>query len=371
MTKRAIRVMLIAPLPPPVGGIATWTTRILRVPDDDDIERIHVDTSVGAGYVARLTWRKAFKQLFVAGRVFWKILTVRPDVIHVTTSYDRGWRRDTLFLAVARSFGAKTLLNFRGGDFSRMYDEATNAAQKKMRHQLVGYDAIVAITIESEHFLKNLDLTNVRVIPNCIDVTQAPPRRRRNGPTRWLFVGNVIKAKGIVELLSALRHFPNAHLTLVGPAPTGIPGDGMELMTQAVADPTLAGRITHTDQMPPELVRAIYPNHDIFVFPTRREGFPNAVLEAMEAGLPIVATKVGAIPDMIVDGEHGLLADCGDQDGLERSIATITTNVDLAERMGRAARARVESEYEIAHVASMWYRLYRQLAVTAGPAQAD
>ena len=371
MATRPIRVLLVSPLPPPIGGIATWTARVLRAPVAEDIERIHADTSVGAGHGASLTIHKAVRQIAVAAGVLWRIVRVRPDVIHVTTSYDRGWNRDMLFLSVARAVGSATILNFRGGDFDRMYRDAAPAAQRKIRDQLARCDAIVAITTESERFLKTLDLSNVTVIPNCIDVANVPTRRARSASLRWLFVGNVIKAKGVTELFDALRRFPGAHLTLVGPSPGGIADEGAALVTRATMDPALNGRITHIDGMSPDRAREVYPNHDIFVFPTRREGFPNAVLEAMEAGLPIVATRVGAIPDMITDGEHGLLVDAGDQRALERAIARITEDTELAERLGRHARERVMSEYEIGHVVSMWSDLYRRVSASTGAATAD
>jgi glycosyltransferase involved in cell wall biosynthesis len=356
--------MLLAPLPPPVGGIATWTTRILSTPADPDIQRIHVDTSAGARYGARLTARKAIKQISVAARVLWRIVHERPDVIHVTTSYDRGWPRDMLFLSAARAFGSATILNFRGGDFDRMYSDASVAAQRTILRQLRRCDAIVAITLESERFLKDLGLTNVSVIPNCIDVRIVPERRRFDRTRRWLFVGNVMRAKGIVELFEALRRFPDAHLTLVGPAAKGIPDEGADLVTRATADAAIAGRVTHIDQMPPEQVRDVYSKFDMFVFPTHREGFPNALLEAMEAGMPLVAARVGAIPDMIVDGEHGLLVDSGDQPSLEAAIARLASDPESALRMGSAARDRVAALYDLARVAPMWFQLYRLVAPT-------
>ncbi|MEO7086122.1 MAG: glycosyltransferase family 4 protein [Gemmatimonadaceae bacterium] len=365
MTKRKVKVMLVAPLPPPVGGIATWTTLVLRAPADADIERIHVDTSIRAGYSARkLSIAAVLRRLAAAGKVCWQIVKVRPDVIHVTTSYDRGWTRDTLFLAVARALGSATILNIHGGDFNRMYHDAPRAKQSKILGQLEHCDAVVAITQESERFLKELGLTNVRLVPNCIDIAKSSVRPEREGTVRWLFVGYLTKAKGLTELFDALRRFPAAHLTLVGPAPTGVANDGADLVAKAAKDPDLANRFTHTGAVPPAEARAIYPNHDIFVFPTRREGFPNAVLEAMEAGLPIVATRVGAIPDMIIDGEHGLLVDTGDQDRLEAAIARVTADVDFAGRMGRAARARVSSLYEVGRVNTIWCELYRELAAS-------
>ena len=122
----------------------------------------------------------------------------------------------------------------------------------------------------------------------------------------------------------------------------------------------------------PNEARDVYPNYDLFVFPTRREGFSNSTVEAMEAGLPIpVATRVGAVPDMIVDGEHGLLAEPGDQAGLESAIARITADPEFAARLGVAARARASSLYDVRRVSADWCELYRRLATSGEPSSAD
>jgi glycosyltransferase involved in cell wall biosynthesis len=370
MKTRKIVVLLAAPLPPPVGGIATWTTLILRVPADDDIDRIHVNTSVGGGYdPTRLSTRVA-GQMRLAARVCWRILRDHPDVIHVPSSYARGWRRDTAFLGLARRLGAATIVNLRGGDFERIFLEATPRAQRAILAELRRCDAVVPITEETTRFLNGLGLTNVQMIPNCIDVRPRSPLPTRR-VVRWLYVGHISAAKGLPELFEALRRFPDAHLTVVGPLIGARKGGGSEILAAAQSDAALRDRITHIGTLPPNEARDVYPNFDLFVFPTRREGFSNSLVEAMEAGLPIVATRVGAVPDMIVDGEHGLLAEPGDQAGLESAIAKITADPEFAARLGVAARARASSLYDVRRVSADWCELYRRLATSGERSRAD
>src|SRR5439155_25842017 len=107
-------------------------------------------------------------------------------------------------------------------------------------------DAVIAITEPTRRFLIELGLTNVRIIPNCIDLRERPHRQVRSSLDRWLFVGHVLAAKGIEELFAALRAFPKAHLTIVGH--TNIPGgdQGDAFVAAAALDSNLRGRFTLT-----------------------------------------------------------------------------------------------------------------------------
>ena len=82
---------------------------------------------------------------------------------------------------------------------------------------------------------------------------------------------------------------------------------------------------------------------DIFVLPSRSEAFPNAVLEAMAAGLPIVASAVGGIPELIDDNSNGLLVPAGDSEALAERLCRLMADEPLAARLGAAARAKAEA----------------------------
>jgi glycosyltransferase involved in cell wall biosynthesis len=95
----------------------------------------------------------------------------------------------------------------------------------------------------------------------------------------------------------------------------------------------------------------------IFVLPSRSEGMPNAVMEAMSCGLPVVVTNASPGPlDLVKDGETGLVVQAGHPDALARAIELLARNPTLRQRLGDAARKRV-SEYELSNVMPIWERL--------------
>jgi glycosyltransferase involved in cell wall biosynthesis len=146
------------------------------------------------------------------------------------------------------------------------------------------------------------------------------------------------------------RRFPDATFDIVG--------DGPERASR-VARARQAGVagvcafLGHRDDVPARLEAA-----DIFVLPSRSEAFPNAVLEAMAAGLPVVASGVGGILELVDDGRTGLLVPPDDPAALADRLCGLMANPSLGATLGGAARAEVEEHYSFDRMVSAFDRLY-------------
>jgi glycosyltransferase involved in cell wall biosynthesis len=108
-------------------------------------------------------------------------------------------------------------------------------------------------------------------------------------------------------------------------------------------------------------VTALLGIMDVFAFPSRWEGFPNAVLEAMAAGRPVVATAVGGTPELVVDGETGFLVPAGDVKAFTREIECLLDDPDLGQQMGSAGRQRVKQFFTIERATHQIESLYERL----------
>lgn len=152
--------------------------------------------------------------------------------------------------------------------------------------------------------------------------------------------------------------FPQARLVLVGDGPL------RHSLERDVRERGLENRVRLHGSEPD--ARAIYGAFDIVALTSRNEGLPNALLEASAAGLPIVATAVGGIPEIVLDGLTGLLLPVDDAPAVAVALARLCEDPDLRARLGAAARDRVGQEYGMDRFVRSFERLYESLAEARG-----
>jgi glycosyltransferase involved in cell wall biosynthesis len=161
-----------------------------------------------------------------------------------------------------------------------------------------------------------------------------------DGPVRLLFVGRLAPVKGLRILIEALRRAAlPVHLTVIGDGP-----DRAHLERAAAA---LGGRVRFTGYLDQEAVAARLAGADIVVLPSFAEGVPVMLMEAMAAGLPVIATQVAGTAELVEDSVSGLLVPPGDALSLARAIDALAADPDRRARLGAAGRARVRAAFDI------------------------
>jgi glycosyltransferase involved in cell wall biosynthesis len=166
----------------------------------------------------------------------------------------------------------------------------------------------------------------IRVIPPGVDTSVfAPAPRERKGPVRLLFVGGDLERKGGLDLLQAVEALgAQVEMDMVTGGNPPVSGLGMPVRVHRGLRP-----------QSPELVR-LFSEADIFVLPARGDCLPQAIAEAMASGLPVVATPVGAITELVRDGETGLLVPPGSPAELAQALAALVADPQRRMAMGRA-----------------------------------
>lgn len=187
-------------------------------------------------------------------------------------------------------------------------------------------------------------------------------------PVRALCVASLQEYKGHMVLLEALASTPEldrVRLDLVG---EGELRPALEAQARALG---LADRVTFHGAQPEEAVADLLARADLFVLPSvvardgQMEGIPVALMEALAHGLPVVTTRLSGIPELVRDGETGLLAEPGDPASLARALAAVLADPDAAAERARAGRALVEREFDLTASARELSRLLRQTLAAA------
>lgn len=194
----------------------------------------------------------------------------------------------------------------------------------------------------------------IAVVPNVTGgLAVQPIAETETGepPGYLLFVGRLRIRKGVEVLLEALRENPSARLPRLIIAGDGEHRDALERKT---AELGLGSAVKFLGRCDAARVRGLLRGAAALVVPSTYEGMPLVVLEAMESGIPVVASRVSGIPEVVEDGLTGWLVAPEDPKGLARALAEVLEDPDEARRRGEAGRRRVDERFRPAHAVAAW-----------------
>jgi len=243
-------------------------------------------------------------------------------------------------------------------------------------------DAVFAVTQElrSYHACQAwFSEDRIRVLPNGVDVQRiAPGPEERAGIRQNLGLPATALVVGTVSRMVPIKDHPTLFRAAELLASAGVPihlllvGSGPELARHreaVAASPLLNGRVTFLGAVPnvTEALQAM----DVFVLPSLAEGMSNTLLEAMAAGLPVIATRVGGNPELVEDGRSGWLFQPGDVSDLAARLERLAFDAGLRSALGQAARHRAVSQFSLEDMVARYSDLYVELArrrgILAGP----
>ena len=353
-----IRVLMIAPLPPPVGGIATWTRNILKFAQlRDDVIVFHVDSAVRSRRITQTSWHRRLTTGSVeAGRQLrqaWRAArSCHPDVLHLCSSASMSLMKDLLLVVGMRRLGIRTVVHWHFGRIPELMQRA-NWEWRLLTAVCRNADCVITIDEASAAVLRRqLPESDVRCIPNPVgqEFAVAWDTAEPLYPHRVVFVGHVLPSKGILELVEACTNVDIADLELhlIGPCE-----DDFASKVRQVAATRAGNWLQLRGVLTANAIIDALSASGVFVLPSYTEGFPNAILEAMAMGKAIIASRVGAIPEMLTPaGEPaaGLCVEPRNQAALCDAITLLLRDTDLNRRFGSQAHGRAMARYTMDQV---------------------
>jgi len=351
--KRRRTVLAIGPLPPPMNGMTVMTGSALRaLANADDLNVVHLDTSDHRpiGNVERFDLTNAFLALRHGAESFVAIARNRPRLVYLPIAQGTlGFLRDSLFFGSARAFRCPTLVHFHGGEFSAFYNQSRPVMRWLIRWCLKScVGAIVLGKSAADDLLQVLPSVPIYIRPNGIVGIPSYVRARHSPENiRVLYVSNLMWRKGYIDLLRAASYVIDAdpRVTFVvagGETKHSRSPEARDLINRA----TETGRISFAGEVTGLRKAELFSKADIFVFPpVRPEGHPLVLLEAMSAGVAIIATDIGGARETVVDGVTGLLVPAEAPYDLAKAIIKLATEEELRLSMGSAGRRRFNEAY--------------------------
>ena len=356
-------VLMVGKGAPDRGGIPTFLETLLgsRLARDHDLRFLnvaHAGTPEG-GHVTLGNLRRTLRDAAAVWRE-----ARGCDIVHIHSALAptvTDLRAAVLALA-GRARGCSVVVHAHGGNIQ--FWLTTPLRRLLLRLAMVPAHRVVAVWTAGEQALRRvLPEGRVLLIDNGVPVEGVPEQEGDHEPPRILYVGLLTPRKGVLDLLAAsrlLRERGVDHETwLLG----GTPDEGPAAEAQVRAGLDGSARLLGT--RPPEQMPAEFAAADVFCLPSWWEAMPLSVLEAMAAGLPVVATDVGDVKRAVVDGVTGHVVPVRDPEKLADALEPLLTDPLLRRHMGKAGRERVvelfSSEVTDARVSA----LYDELAPTA------
>ena len=288
------------------------------------------------------------------------ILRRNAAIVHLNTSLNaKAYWRDLAYLVVAKLCGARVLLQKHGGSLEA-FCRGNRLFEAFVRGSLRLADAVVVLSrAELLQYQARLGEKSVLLVPNGID---CEPFHRYNrapadpgAPLRCVYIGRLAPRKGLDEIIDAMA-VSRASLVIAGSGP-----DESRLRLR-VKELDLGKRVRFAGPAyGAEKVRLLC-QADLLLLPSYSEGLPYALLEAMAAGVVPVVTRVGAIPDVVDAGTHGLFVPLRDAQAIARALESLESDRAWLARMSAACRKRVATQYSLDRVAADFGSVYAALA---------
>ena len=342
-----------------IGGISVWAKAIVAqyqsVESDIELDVFALDRKTyvrGVNMLVRL-WTGVVEYVQLVRKVRKQIDAGAYDAVHLCTTASLSLIKDWLILGYAHRKGLKTFLHFHNGRVREIVSRK-NWESRLLQRVLKVVDVPIVMDAFSFDALGEWHIATAVNLPNPLSsfVSQAiaschPLPERVKG--RLLFVGHIVDIKGVYELVEACTRMPDVCLRMVGYAEEDVKQRLLTIASQREGDwLELTGGLSRENTIR-EILSA-----DVLIAPSYMEGFPNVILEAMACGTPIIASRVGGIPEMLDNGSCGVLIE-------PRSVEAIVTAVENfikdEQKKGEYVQLGKERVNRMYSISSVWNQL--------------
>lgn len=344
--KRKKYIVILATSKQTLGGIAAVINCYEQVGLSRRWPVLHIATHCDGSLA-----KKAATAMAAFVRFLRLVVARRISLVHVHSASNASFWRKFTFMCVA--FGARcpVIFHLHGGGFLDFYRGRRGALRRWLIRWVLAHAA--EIVVLSDRWRREIMLltrnSNITVVPNPIlaPPVHAPQDVRRSTST-VLYMGRLVEEKGLFLLLDALvdvrRLLPNVKLQLAGTGELEAP------LRRYAATKGMSENVEFLGWVSGEDKWRVLAQASLYVLPSDAEGLPMGVLEAMAVGLPVIATDVGGIPDVVEDGVNGRLIKPGDVHALRQALVQLLGDPALLDRMGRESHKRFAANFAAARV---------------------
>ena len=346
------RILVILHLPPPIHGAAMMGKYIQEselINSSFDCFCINLATAGSLSDIGHVSLEKLLKYLLLLRYISHVVKEIRPELVYITPNAGgKAFFKDFIVVQMLKSMGCKIIAHY--------HNKGVSAYQSKWIYNFLykRFFSNLKVILLAENLYKDIakyvKREDVYICPNGIPSSckEEMEARRNNVIPHLLFLSNLLISKGVIVLLDALKILKEKEYTFVCQF---IGGETAEINAvqffEEVNKRELSDLVTYVGRKVREEKEAFFRQADIFVFPTYYETFGLVNLEAMEYKLPVISTNEGGIPDIVKDGENGLICEKQNPVSLADCIAKLLDDEELRVKMGSAGHEKFCREFTL------------------------
>ncbi|MCB9192437.1 MAG: glycosyltransferase [Flavobacteriales bacterium] len=365
MAEKKYKVVINGKLPPPYMGPAIATQVLL----DSDLKNrfilIHFDNTINKTIdtQGKAGIGKVFKTIGLYFSFISLLRSEKPDLVLIPISQTTiGFIKDAPYILLAKWFSKRVLIQLRGSNLKTWLKGASGLTRFIFRSTISGTKGVLVLGEKLKYLFEDFYPSDrIFVAPNGGDYS-FPERTVSGTELNVLYFANIYKSKGARVALDAALGFDSENVKFTF---TGGWRDDQNFKTKFLQDVENAKNIQVNKPTSGEKKFQMFANADIFIFPPiMPEGHPWVLVEAMAAGLPIIATDQGAITESVIDGENGFIVPPGNSKAIEEKLGLLTNNSELRQRMAKASRRLYEEKFTGEQLANNYTRIFNSVIET-------
>lgn len=356
--RKNIKILYLIHVQPPTHGVSVVSEFVYAAEFKNfDISKsiIPINLSYRIDELHESSFVKLFRFLKILLNLLKSIIFFRPHYVYFSLMpVGKGFIKDLILVLIIKLFRRKIIFH--------LHNKGIHHYNKRPFYSLFypivfNRSSIIHLSnriLEHEFSTINLRKTKIFVLPNGTETLLEKRKDKKiKMPFHILFFANLIPDKGFITSLEALKillenGFTNIKLTIAG-SPTN--NSNISISDYLKSNPIIDNHIEILGASYGKSKEDIFNQADLFIFPSRftQECMPLVVIEAMSLGIPLIASNIGAIPDMIDDGENGFLIPPGDAESLASKIKIFLLHPALTYEMGTKAKKKYLSGFTKAH----------------------
>lgn len=348
------KVCMVVPSFYAKGGIAT----VVSGYKGSEIEK-HYNIQYIESYCDGNKIKKIFKAIGAYFSFLKEMVRNKPDLVHIHSSFGGSFYRKLPFVYIANFFNIPVINHIHGSEIANLY---INASKKKKQLVESCFNKCKYLVVLSEEWKNNLQVVNTKtpkiVIENYSTIHKECLKRKNHQKKIILFLGFITELKGCFDIpeiaKKVIEKNENVEFILAG-------SGEIEMLQKIIAKQGISQYFSFPGWVKKGEKEKLLKNADIFFLPSYTEAMPMSILEAMGFGLPIVATNVGGIPQLVEEGRNGYMTEPGKIDGFVKAILELIGSDELIYSMGKEGIKKAYEKYSLEKHLKKLCKLYEDV----------